>query len=201
MKTCAPLCLVLSDVTPARQRQVVVGGGEVDSQFVALLLHQHSLQLHARGGGAALPFLLAAHLHPSAARLHAGYSLLSHSLPGGAAVQLFTQTEGAACGRGQYCCLWFPFIFPIFSLFLYWIRFWQIWFLLSLLINSRMWLGHFLCYYLIEAVRQLPKAKVIINYNYIIINRDSYTYFGLQRCETTQPSLTHVWPSYLLIDW
>lgn len=83
MKTRAPLRLILSDVTPAGQLHV---GGEVDSRFDALILHQHSLQLHARGGGAALPFLLAAHLHPSAAQLHAGYSLLSHSLPGGAAV-------------------------------------------------------------------------------------------------------------------
>lgn len=114
---------------------------EDDSHFDALILHQHSLQLHARSGGAALPFLLAAHLHPSAAGFHAGYSLLSHSLPGGAAVQLFTQTEGAACGGGQYCYLWFPFIFTIFSLFLYWIQFWQIWILLSVLMNSRMWFG------------------------------------------------------------
>lgn len=72
----------------------------LDSQLVAFILHQHSLQLHARSGGAALPFLLAAHLHPGAAWLHAGYCVLSHPLPGGAAVQLFTQTEGAASGRG-----------------------------------------------------------------------------------------------------
>lgn len=81
--------------------------GGVDSQLVAFILHQHPLQLHARGGGAALPVLLAAHLHPSAAWLHAGYCVLSHPLPGGAAVQLFTQTEGAACGRGQCCFLLF----------------------------------------------------------------------------------------------
>lgn len=91
------MCLVLSDVTPAGQRHVE----GLDSQLVAFILHQHSLQLHARRGGAALPFLLAAHLHPGAAWLHAGYCVLSHPLPGGAAVRLFTQTEGAACGRGQ----------------------------------------------------------------------------------------------------
>lgn len=85
-------------------------------QFVALSLHQHSVQLRARGGGAALPVLLAAHLHPSAAWLHAGYSLLSHSLPGGAAVQLFTQIEGAACGGGQYCYYFF-FVFHLNHLF------------------------------------------------------------------------------------
>lgn len=137
--------------------------GEGDSQFVALCLHQHPLQLHARGGGVALPFLLAAHLHPSAARLHAGHSLLSHSLPGGAAVQLFTQTEGAARGRGQYCYLWFPFIFTIFSLFLYWIQLWQMWTLLSLLMNFSMWFSLSLFSLLFDWSSQLPKTKIICN--------------------------------------
>lgn len=65
------------------------------------LSHQHSVQLHARRGGAALPLLLAAHLHPRAARLHAGHRLLSHPLPGGAAVQLSAQAEGAARRGGE----------------------------------------------------------------------------------------------------
>lgn len=58
---------------------------------------QYPVQLHACRGGAALPLLLAAHVHPRAAKLHVGYCVLSHSLPGGAAVQLFAEAEGAAC--------------------------------------------------------------------------------------------------------
>lgn len=145
------MCLVMSCLIWCDPCRAASCGGEVDSQFVALILHQHSLQLRARGGGAALPFLLAAHLHPSAARLHAGYSLLSHSLPGGAAVQLFTQTEGAACGRGQYCYLWFPD--SSFGRYGYCCTCW--------------WIpgcgSVYLCYYLIDAPRDLPKTKITFN--------------------------------------
>ena len=50
--------------------------------------HQYPVHLHACGGGTALPLLLATHFHPRASRVHVGYRLLSHTLPGGAAVQL-----------------------------------------------------------------------------------------------------------------
>lgn len=70
--------------------------------FWSLPLHpQHSVQLHARRGGAALSLLLAAHLHPRTAGLHAGHRLLSHPLPGGAAVQLSAKAEGAARRGGE----------------------------------------------------------------------------------------------------
>lgn len=81
--------------------------------------HQYPVQLHACSGGAALPLLLATHLHPCAARVDVGYCLLSHSLPGGAAVQLFAEAQGVACGRGECTAsvfsvtvyLWVHFLF------------------------------------------------------------------------------------------
>lgn len=63
--------------------------------------HQHPVQLHACSGGAALPVLVAAHLHPGVAWLHVGHRLLSHTLPGGVAVQLTAQTQRVTCRRGE----------------------------------------------------------------------------------------------------
>lgn len=82
--------------------------------FVSPLCHQHPVQLHARCGGAALPLLLAAHLHPRAAGLHVGHCVLSHSLPGGAAVQLFAEAEGAACRGGEDVVSGCSFVFTLF---------------------------------------------------------------------------------------
>lgn len=69
--------------------------------FFLVSHHQYPVQLHACSGGAALPLLLAAHLHPCAARVHVGYCLLSHSLPGRAAVKFFAEAQGVTCGRGE----------------------------------------------------------------------------------------------------
>ena len=94
-----------------------------DFFFFLVSDHQYSVQLHACSGGAALPLLLATHLHPRAAGVHVGYCVLSHSLPGGAAVQLFAQAKGLACGGSElkisalsldvYLCPW------LFCLYLY----------------------------------------------------------------------------------
>lgn len=62
---------------------------------------QHPLELLARRGGSAVPLLLAAHLHSCAALVHDRHRVLPYALPGGTALQLSAETEGAACGGGR----------------------------------------------------------------------------------------------------
>jgi len=62
---------------------------------------QHPLELFARCGGPAVPLLLAAHLHSRSALIHDRHCVLPDPLPGGTALQLSAQTEGAARRGGR----------------------------------------------------------------------------------------------------
>lgn len=59
--------------------------------------------MRPRGAGAALPLHLATHLHPGAARQHAGCQLLAHPLPHRRAGALPAGAAGAAHRGG-----WWP---------------------------------------------------------------------------------------------
>lgn len=133
-------CPVLSGVASAGVVPCVFEG-DWRVCFVSPLYHQHSVQLYARCGGAALPLLLAAHLHPRAAGLHVGHRVLSHSLPGGAAVQLSAKAEGAACWGGEDVVSGCSYVFTLW-IETFWTSqtepvffFWQKWKLMSKLIK------------------------------------------------------------------
>lgn len=62
---------------------------------------QHPVELLARRGGPAVPLLLAAHLHSRPALVHDRHRVLPYALPGGTALQLAAQAEGAARRGGR----------------------------------------------------------------------------------------------------
>lgn len=62
---------------------------------------QHPLPVLPRCRGPALPFRVAAHLHPSAAARHARHRVHTHTLHRRPAVQLSPPADRVAPGRGQ----------------------------------------------------------------------------------------------------
>lgn len=137
MKTCAPLCLVLSDVTPAGQHHV--GVKLTHSLLLLFFISTLSSCMHAvvallypfSWQHTFIPVLPGSMLDIVCCPTPFLVGLLSSSLP---KLKELPVEEVSTVIRD------FLSFSTIFSLFFYGIQFWQIW-MMSLLMNSRMCFG------------------------------------------------------------